>query len=157
MLQRPSRFPVPAQPPLDKRDSQADYADPLAPNEPGLPLFTTRTSPMSAVEVVDSSSARRRAVEGQQPEVVSQFQVAEEEEDKGHRREEGGWPTTGIGMEEQTRGVVIPTGRKEFNRIDDDDKWNKHGKVTNQSWVSPQTRRFSEHHSELTPSLILPV
>jgi hypothetical protein len=133
-----------SQPPLDKRDSHADYADPLAPNEPGLPLFTHRTGgPMSAVEVIDSSSSRRRAVEGQALSAapVDKFELPEDEGDdsKGHKKDQSAWPTTGIGMEEQIPGVVEPSGRKEFKAgaYDDDDKWAK-GKQRQQqlSWVS---------------------
>lgn len=99
---------------------------------------------MSAVEVVDSSSSRRRAVEGQalSSGPVDKFEYPEDDDvdSKGHKKEQSHWPTTGIGMEEQIPGVVEPTGRKEFvaGAYDDDDKWakGKHHLNKQLSWVS---------------------
>ena len=100
---------------------------------------------MSAVEVIDSSSSRRRAVEGQALSAapVDKFEVPEDEDDsKGHKKDQSAWPTTGIGMEEQIPGVVEPTGRKEFKAggYDEDDKWAK-GKQRQQqlTWVSSRS------------------
>lgn len=89
---------------------------------------------MSAVQVVDSSSSRRRAVEGQAalpgaPSTgVSAFELEDDEDndDKGHKREQQ-WPVSGIGMEEQIPSV--------YQKYDQDDKWAKR-RAVDQSWVS---------------------
>jgi len=104
---------------------------------------------MSAVEVVDSSSSRRRAVEGQAlgSAPVDKFELPEDE-DLSKVKDQSHWPTTGIGMEGQIPGVAEPTRKKQFSAgaYDDDDKWTK-PKQSNQplSWVGHPSTSEAQH------------
>lgn len=115
------------------------WTDPYAPNEAGLPLYKARNSlsPQQPMEVIDSSTARRRGG-GPVVDAFAQPGSYEDdekrkllEEDDGGKGDKSHWPTTGIGMEEQFNETVKPSGRKEFEavgssrKVKDSGKWDK--------------------------------
>ncbi|GAA6041203.1 hypothetical protein JCM8097_008341 [Rhodosporidiobolus ruineniae] len=107
------------------------WQDPYAPRQPGLPLYSQPArqqshSPHEPMEVVDSSTARRRGVQpfdDAPAESASDYEREDRDKDKD---KEAAWPTSGIGMEGQ-----IPETRKEYlSRGGADtgskyDKWDK--------------------------------
>lgn len=139
----------PRTPSPDRDPSWVDI-DSLAPREPGLPLYLARSSqkPMSAVEIVDSSAARRRGggplIEGQ----AALGGEVEQEYDGGKgEKQTGQWPVQGIGMESRYApppqqaafdgsGAMGAPTKREFAPRGKDDKWAKMIPARKETWVS---------------------
>ncbi|GAA5856473.1 hypothetical protein JCM8547_008760 [Rhodosporidiobolus lusitaniae] len=97
------------------------WVDPYAPRQPGLPLYSQASHDQNGMEVVDSSTARRRGaaspLEGPGGAGDSASDLDHDHDGEGkHARNAskdkegmGGWPQSGIGMEGR-----IPETRSEF-------------------------------------------
>ncbi|KAM0787088.1 hypothetical protein ACM66B_006346 [Microbotryomycetes sp. NB124-2] len=118
-------------------DAPLDHVDRYAPNERGLPLYTARNMSSNNVQVVDSSTARRRGGP-----VVEGFHQATDNDGKltddytKHKRaqdsiddskgEKSTWPVQGIGLDEHLPQTITPSGKKEFSPVNSrNGKWDK--------------------------------
>lgn len=172
-LRSRSRSPSPSvpEPPSPVRD--ADWVDKYSPYEKGLPLYSARTSigpsgggldgtQDSSMQVIDSSTARRRGGQGPVVEGVhltsgtarrhagglprvgdDAGDDGDESEDDGGKGDKSHWPMSGIGMEEQMNQVVQPSGAREFlpantRKAKESSKWDKliPDQRHNPTWVS---------------------
>ncbi|GAA5971301.1 hypothetical protein JCM11641_008301 [Rhodosporidiobolus odoratus] len=88
------------------------WQDPYAPRQPGLPLYSqaprSALTPQDSMQVVDSSTARRRGM-GVVEAGGADSSSDSEREEHGEKDKDGAWPSSGIGMEGR-----IPETRREF-------------------------------------------